>query len=604
MRTFFALAVVGAVAPMAAHADSFALIVSNNRSLDLGRPDLRYADDDGVKYYELFASLASEEHVVLLTEPDADTRRLFPDATAAAARPTRDNVLAAATRLAAEIRATREAGRDAEFYFVFAGHGDVDRGQGFLELADGPFRASDVEALLAQIPYDRAHIILDSCNSFFVINPRKPGGRRFATPRDAAASAAKRLPNVGVFLSTSAEAEAFEWSALQSGIFSHAVRSGLSGAADANGDGRITYRELEAFVHVAAQTVRNPLYRPKVYARGPDGAAQTAIVDLSTRRSKTLEIDDMRAMRITIRDADQLPWVDTHKEEGVALTLVLPERIAATATVDEHTARDPQAPVARGPDDLFRGLFASPFGPRALAAYEASIRDAPPPVYGIAREDAVRMELLLSHTAGVDRQAKLLVGGAVLGGGLITALAGLYVRGHPADIRPLTSARDAQVIGWGLVGVGAAAAVYGGILMLRESMGERIYAQFRQDLESAREPVQVVARTELLLNDIRERERVWRRRLERLGWTGAALSVAGIVGTECFAPEGNKTLGRVGFSVGFAASVVGALAIRSNITPVERMVEIWRGDPGIQRLPRIAIQPTSGGALVGLEGSF
>jgi len=42
---------------------------------------------------------------------------------------------------------------------------------------------------------------------------------------------------VGVFLSTSAESEVFGWSELQSGVFSHAVRSGLMGAADANHDG-------------------------------------------------------------------------------------------------------------------------------------------------------------------------------------------------------------------------------------------------------------------------------------------------------------------------------------------------------------------------------
>ncbi len=172
------------------------------------------------------------------------------------------------------------AGKAVELYFVFAGHGDVDRGQGFLELADGRFTADDLEALLKSIPATHAHVILDSCNSFFVLNARKPGGRRFATSEDAARSLAARLPNVGVFLSTSAASEVFEWSELEAGIFSHAVRSGLMGAADANGDGRVSYAELRAFVGIASSSLRNPSFRPQIFARGPGGHDDDALLDL------------------------------------------------------------------------------------------------------------------------------------------------------------------------------------------------------------------------------------------------------------------------------------------------------------------------------------
>ncbi len=56
----------------------FALIVTNNHSPELARPDLRYADDDGAKYYELFRMSAPEENTHLLTELDPDTEKLFP----------------------------------------------------------------------------------------------------------------------------------------------------------------------------------------------------------------------------------------------------------------------------------------------------------------------------------------------------------------------------------------------------------------------------------------------------------------------------------------------------------------------------------------------
>ncbi|MBI5544699.1 MAG: hypothetical protein HY901_12475, partial [Deltaproteobacteria bacterium] len=220
------------------------------------------------------------------------------------------------------------------FYFVFAGHGDVADGRGFVELSDGPFTSDDLDVLLARVGARESHVILDSCNSFFVISPRKPGGRRFATPSDAAESLARRHPGVGVFLSTSAEAQVYEWSELQSGIFSHAVRSGLAGAADADGDSRVSYQELAAFVDIAAAGIRNPGYRPKVFARGPAGDGNRTLVDLNARNLAVLAIDDPGAVRLRVRDTDGLRWVDLYKEEGASIELRLPHPLAQRMEVE------------------------------------------------------------------------------------------------------------------------------------------------------------------------------------------------------------------------------------------------------------------------------
>lgn len=131
-----------------------------------------------------------------------------------------------------------------------------------------------------------------------------------------------RLPKVGVFLSTSADGEVFEWSELGAGIFSHAVRSGLAGAADANGDGRVTYAELRAFVEVATREVKNPRYRPTVFARGPAGDDQSAL--FVPRASSTRKLVIEGPMRTTLRDANDIPWIDAHVESGARVELVLP----------------------------------------------------------------------------------------------------------------------------------------------------------------------------------------------------------------------------------------------------------------------------------------
>ena len=120
--------------------------------------------------------------------------------------------------------------------------GDVQGGRGRLELADGAIDADYLEReVIVSMNADVGHVLLDSCNSFFVLNPRKPGGRRWATPEDTTRGVAQRHPNVGVLLSTNAEADVYEWSQLEAGVFSHEVRSGLTGAADVDGDGQVTY---------------------------------------------------------------------------------------------------------------------------------------------------------------------------------------------------------------------------------------------------------------------------------------------------------------------------------------------------------------------------
>ncbi|CAN5856828.1 hypothetical protein BH11MYX4_BH11MYX4_45680 [soil metagenome] len=166
----------------------FALIVTSNHGASGARPDLHYADDDGVKYLELFRMLAPEANVLLHTELDPDTERLYPWARTVARPPTKSAVSASIADLAQRVGAVTRAGGAADLYFVFAGHGDVDAGVGFLELRDARFASPDVESMLRTIGATRSHVIIDSCNSFFVINARKPGGRAVATTADEARS--------------------------------------------------------------------------------------------------------------------------------------------------------------------------------------------------------------------------------------------------------------------------------------------------------------------------------------------------------------------------------------------------------------------------------
>ena len=608
---------------------TYAVVIGNNRSLGGRRPDLHYADDDAARYFELLQTLAPG-NVSLLANFDRDTALLFSQTRLRASAPTRAELLRVGSELAQKVRAEASAGHETQLYFIFAGHGDVDQGMGFIELADSRFTSSDLEAWLRQIPFTRAHVILDSCNSFFMLGVRKPGGRHFATPEDDAKALASRLPNVGVFLSTSAEGEAFEWSEIQSGIFSHVVRSGLLGAADANGDGSVSYDELAGFVETATADVRNSNMRPHIFARGPFALNGTPIVDLRSRTAaRRFRLSDAAPLRMRLRDQDGLPMLDANAEAGARLEFVLPESWAKGAIVERATRNREQPeqlslyavpetpgiielaslePVAargdaRGPAEVFQSLFARPHGPKAQAAYVAARQSRPPEVYGVSHEDTLRMELVLDEIASADKNQRMLTGSALLGAGAVLGVAGgsLY---YFDDRIPGLSRQAGHGWGAGYMIWGSVYALAGGYTLATRSTGEKVAADFRATVESGGDAAQAFALADARLQQLVASERRVRWIRGILGGTVAALSGAVIIGYELdSATPGERFRSR---ALGGTGLVIGGVFLASAFlieSPAERLTKIWRNDPSL-----VQFQPTvtasANGAMFGLVGTF
>jgi hypothetical protein len=237
---------------------------------------------------------------------------------------------------------------------------------------------------------------------------------------------------------------------------------------------------------VSPERVKNPLYRPRVFARGPGGRDRAPLVDLGRWHAFHLELGSDAPARLTLHDADDIPWVDVHKEAGVALTLRLPSSLSRGATAevrrpstasadvprrlrydlvagDESStlrlaAASPETPPARarGPNEMLRQLFASPFGPRALAEYRAAEPTRKAPVYGVAHDDLERMRLLLRQAAEGERDRRLVDGVLVLGlGSLAAAQGALSLR----DDGAVFSKPGAYAM-LGLGGVGGALGIY------------------------------------------------------------------------------------------------------------------------------------------------
>jgi hypothetical protein len=404
---FAVIAAVGAPSGDPVTADSphpvFAVIIGNNRSLDPDVPPLRFADDDAIRYYEMFSFYA--DRVALFVVPDMETQRLFRSATAQARPPSRQAVLSKLRAFFAEMGRERDAGREPVFYFVYSGHGDVgENREGYVNLLDDRFTRSDLyREVIAASPAAFNHVIIDACNSYFMVSSR--GGWRndrvgvsdddllsaYVAQQDLAS-----YPNTGVVLSTSSAQETHEWSAYGAGVFSHQLRSGLLGTADVNADGRIEYSEIKAYIAAANGKVDDPKARISLYARPPEGNLSEPLFDIQRLRSHAyLQLGPADKGRLYIEDARGVRYADFNKAAEAPLQIALLSspfyyvrddareiKVQATAGQVVSVSDERWGPLtrqARGStsESFRRDLYQVPYGPSFYHGYVSSHGDIP-----------------------------------------------------------------------------------------------------------------------------------------------------------------------------------------------------------------------------------
>ena len=300
----------------------YALIIGVNHGVDVDLRVLHYADDDAVRYQELFRALGAR--TALLTRLDRETTALSPQAAAEALPPTLASLQNVVASLAAEIRTARQRGVRSALYVVYAGHGNVDEQSSYVVLEDARLSPRLLaQEILDPIAADENHLIVDACYSYLLVGERGPGGERRKVEGFSALSELGRRNDLGLLLSTSSGDESHEWGAFQAGIFSHEVRSGLYGAADLDGDGSISYVEIASFLERANQPIVNEKFRPRVFARAPSRSTQ--LLDLKTGLARSLDVDgNLPSAHYLIENPQGVRFVDFHNAPGRGFRLIRP----------------------------------------------------------------------------------------------------------------------------------------------------------------------------------------------------------------------------------------------------------------------------------------
>lgn len=401
------------LAPAALASDAppavYAVIVANNRSLDTEVPPLRYADDDGVRYFELFSSYA--DRVSLFAVLDEETQRQHRGLGAVARPPRRRTIQAQVDAYFREMERQREEGRESVFYFIYSGHGDIgENREGYVNLLDARFTRTDLyRDVISASTATYNHVIIDSCNSYFMVNSRGKwrndrvdAGNRDLLAAYVARESLDRYPNTGVVLSTSSAQETHEWSAYGAGVFSHQLRSGLIGTADVNVDGKIEYSEIRAYIAAANARVDDPKARISLYAKPPSRNLTEPLFDIHRMRPRAfLDLAPSDAGRLYLEDARGVRYADFNKAAEAPLRVALlqsPYYYLRTDTQEieirpatEQAIRltpdawKPRAKLARGStsETFRRDLYRVPYGPSFYDGYVAS-HDEIVPVANVA----------------------------------------------------------------------------------------------------------------------------------------------------------------------------------------------------------------------------
>jgi len=422
----------------------FALVIGNNRPPRADLPRLRYADDDAVRWAVLFDTLGAD--VQVLAELDDESRQLYGGIVPPMTPPSRAAVDAAVVRIAAAIAGARAGGAHVVFYFIYAGHGDVEDGKGYVALTDAHFTRDDLSARVLQAVHaDTNHVIVDACRASYFLTNRGPGGERRVWQDSYFRPDESGTRNTGFLLASSSSGLSHEWEEFQAGIFSHEVRSGLMGPADANGDGLITYRELIGFVRLANRPVRNERFRPQIVSRVPAGG-DDVLIDLREAHAGSLALGSPGAApalapppssHLMLEDRAGIRWVDFHPGAAGATRVILPRvswngpgfylrSVATNAEYSVPAGSDVNlAQLApRAPSLLHRGAIHDAFTHLFELAFDQAALDALP-LDGELSEDASPPGTDLSPPSRWQTIRRATAIGAVALGGASLATAGV-----------------------------------------------------------------------------------------------------------------------------------------------------------------------------------
>ena len=305
--------------------ERFALYVAANNG-GKEREVLRYAASDAEKLKNTMQEIGGidNKNSVILTEPN------------------QVEVEKALQEFAKKVNLAKQTSRRTEFIFYYSGHSDENA----LLLGEESFGYSQLKSAINSVPSDVHVVMLDSCFSGNFI--RAKGGTRqksFLVDESSIVSG-------HAYLSSSSESEASQESDLiQSSFFTHALITGLRGAADSSGDNKVSLNELYyyAFNETLSQTEQSTIgTQHPSFDITLVGSGDLVLSDISTAESILVLNSDLQG-KIYIRNEDTKILVsEIKKSAGNSIPLALPSGTYKVTMIQENQTLEANAKLKSG----------------------------------------------------------------------------------------------------------------------------------------------------------------------------------------------------------------------------------------------------------------
>jgi hypothetical protein len=275
----------------------FAMVVGSNDG-GTDRVQLRYAHSDALAMGDVLVDLGGVAHQdrIVLTDPDR-----------------------AALERAFTVMRQRLEASDAprtEVVFYYSGHSDETG----LLLGGEHYGYKELREDVSELPAEVRIGILDSCSSGAMV--RGKGSVRRAP---FLVDASNEVKGYAYLTSSSADEAAQEADRIEGSFFTHALVTGLRGAADMSRDGKVTFNEAYQYAfHATLRGTERTSYGPQHpgYDIQMAGSGDLVLTDLRTTTASLALADNLRG-RTSIRDGEGRLMVELEKPEGTPVELGL-----------------------------------------------------------------------------------------------------------------------------------------------------------------------------------------------------------------------------------------------------------------------------------------
>lgn len=281
--------------------ERYAVYVASNNGGG-SREVLRYAGTDANRLAKTMMDIGgvkSENSIILIDPPKAEIDKTLDS-------------------LSKKIESNKNLAKRSEFIFYYSGHSDENA----LLLGNDTYDYSTLKAAISDVPSDVHVVMLDSCFSGNFI--RAKGGQR----QKSFLIDDSTVVQGHAYLSSSSESEASQESdTIQASFFTHAMVTGLRGAADASGDNKVSLNELYyyAFNETLSQTElskigpQHPSYNITLV-----GSGDLVLTDISDAESVLIIPADTEG-KYFIRTFDGILVSEVNKIKGSKVSLALSE---------------------------------------------------------------------------------------------------------------------------------------------------------------------------------------------------------------------------------------------------------------------------------------